>query len=426
MAGIHLHTHDILDEGTENIYRHLAEMEQITTLFPQVNTIFERNPNPDGVLPHNPIHPYVIGQGNMYASIDVQAESPKLFQVVAEVITKGEDPLQAMIDANHNQQYRLVPWLNLFNGNFAGQIADNCIYDFRGNMMPTWLCPNAPEVLVMWTETFKQLDARYGFETYMIDRIRYPDWSDENVNPNGLFSCFCTHCQHKMSDWGLQTADVLAEMEAIASFLKVKNFAQAITHFQQSTPIKRWIQFRQESITEFLQQLKQQVQQLNQNINFWIDLWPPSYAWLLGQDYSKLTQLFSELKHFPYHKLGGGANVQGLINYFAVTEEEQEKAFQAFCDLFDIHYPISYQQFRRSGYPIRFVSDENSKARRLTQPETQIYSGIQMWNINDADLQEAIQAAKNSSADDLIYYCYGWAELRHFQVVKAFHQNLNQ
>ncbi|SHE49328.1 hypothetical protein SAMN05444392_101703 [Seinonella peptonophila] len=413
MAGIHLHPHDILDEGIENIYRHLAKMGHIKTLFPQVNTIFERNPNPIGHLPHNPVHPVVMGNGKLYAPIDPQSVSPRLYQVGDQVI-QDHDPLQMLLDFNQ-AQYQVIPWVNIFNGQFAGEIQENAIYDFRGNIVKEWLCPNSPDVLPMWTKTLRLLAEKYGFHTFMIDRIRYPDWSGKHINPQELFTCFCSHCQSKMKHQGIEPKQVILEMEQIASMLKKNDFQIAVDTYLQSTFIQNWLRFRQNSITQFVQSLQHQTPELT----YWIDLWPPAYSWILGQDYQELTKISKTLKHFPYHKLGGGADVQGFIEYFAKDEPTQEAAYHAFGQLFNLPFKQTYQEFKRFGFPIQFVQAENLKARILSQPGTFIYSGIQMWNISNEHLSEAIQAGRSSEADDLIYYCYGWAELRHFKVIES-------
>lgn len=413
MAGIHLHPHDILDEGIENIYQHLAEMGHIKTLFPQVNTIFERNPNPIGNLPHNPVHPFVIGNGQLYALIDTKSISPRLYQMVNQTVQE-HDPLQILLDFNH-EPYQLVPWINILNGQFAGEIADNAIYDFRGDIVAEWLCPNSPDVLPMWTQTLRLISQTYGIDTFMIDRIRYPDWSGKHIHPQELFTCFCSNCKFKMKQQGLDPKHVLMEMEQIASMLRENAFQMAVDYYLQSTWIRNWLRFRQESITQFVRSLQQQTPELT----YWIDLWPPSYSWILGQDYQELTKISKTLKHFPYHKLGGGADVQGLIEYFAKDEPTQEAAFCAFSHLFNLPFKQTYHEFKRTGFPIKFVQSENLKARTLSQQGTFIYSGIQMWNISNEHLYEAIQTGQSSEADDLIYYCYGWAELRHFKVVKS-------
>ena len=51
VAGIHLHPHDIIDEGTGQIFSLIDRMGDIKYIFPQVNTIFERNPYPNWFAP---------------------------------------------------------------------------------------------------------------------------------------------------------------------------------------------------------------------------------------------------------------------------------------------------------------------------------------------------------------------------------------
>ena len=69
MAGIHLHPHDILDEGVDSVLERINKMNGVDSLFVEVNTIFERNPYPTGRLPHNPKHEFVQGTASMSNSI---------------------------------------------------------------------------------------------------------------------------------------------------------------------------------------------------------------------------------------------------------------------------------------------------------------------------------------------------------------------
>jgi len=70
---------------------------------------------------------------------------------------------------------------------------------------------------------------------------------------------------------------------------------------------------------------------------------------------------------------------------------------------------IVEQRFRAGGFPISLVADQNALVRELSAPGTYIYSGVQMWNLPPEELFEAAVASYASDADDVIYYCYGWA-----------------
>ena len=86
-------------------------------------------------------------------------------------------------------------------------------------------------------------------------------------------------------------------------------------------------------------------------------------------------------------------------------------------------YYLSYQAFKDRGYPISFVKNENNKVRALSQSGTKIFSGIQMWNLEEAHLIEALEAAYDSDADDVLYYCYGWAEIKLFHAVREWNKH---
>lgn len=430
MAGIHLHPHDILDEGMPAILQRLDGMKHVEHLFVEINTIFERNPYPIGDLPHNPIHNEVMGTGTLH--INTHTDFPRLSQRVDPTILSGADPLMTIKKATDGGKYKVIPWANILNGDFIGDVENNQVVDFKGRPQEHWLCPNAPDVAQLWQKTFTALKQNYGYDTFLIDRIRFPDWAGKEVNPAGLFTCFCPHCEKKMVQQGLPVNEIKHRLAALADSLKQGDFEAPVTALKEEPLLKAWQLFRQQSVTQLVEKLLSDAKQTAGGITLWLDLWPPAYSWILGQNYHELTRYSSTLKHFPYHKLGGGADVQGLINHFAHDSESQERAFTAFKRLFELPYDISYETFKQQGFPIHFVAEQNNKVRQLSQPNTFIYSGIQMWNLPAAQLIEAVIAAEESACDDLLYYCYGWATQELFDAIgehnapnNAYNNNYN-
>lgn len=420
MSGIQLHPHDILDEGMPQIMSYIRKLQDIKYVFPEVNTIFERNPYPVGKLPRNPVHEVVYGTGTMHAILPSYKESG-LDQRREPGLSTKHDPLMIIKEAMQDEEIEVIPWLNILNGHFEGPLLENnLVTDFQGQAIAHWLCPNAPDVIDFWEKTFVHLYERYGFASYMIDRIRYPDWAGQEVNPKGLLTCFCSHCQKKMADQNLDVETIKHELQAWVSLLKDKRFNDAVSYAEHNPTLQAWIAFRQESVSGFVERLIDRVRKVNPDFTIWLDLWPPAYSWMLGQDYSKLTKLSPALKHFPYHKLGGGADVQGLIHHLAASEQEQEEAFQAFKRFFNLPYDLSYATFKQEGFPIQFVADQNNIVRAQSAPGTRIFSGIQMWNLTPHNLIQAIQAGESSAADDLLYYCYGWATDDLFDAIQTY------
>jgi hypothetical protein len=408
VAGIHLHPHDILDEGPEAILRRIGALADIDVLFVEVNTIFERNPYPTGSLPHNPAREVVQGTGTLHVSLPPLQS--RVRQRVDPSILAGADPLRTMIEATRDTHYRVVPWANILNGDFLGAAPENAVVDFRGDPVDRWLCPNGPDVAAMWSETLSSLRETYNVSACLIDRIRYPDWAGEAVSPRGLCTCFCPHCAETMKAAGLDPDAVRMCLRELAARAKNGDFDHVTEALRHNPLLTAWQVFRQKSVTRLVQRLQSSMRDRGDALDLWLDLWPPAYSWLLGQDYASLTRIGRVLKHFPYHKLGGGADVQGLITHLASDASSRERAFAAFKSLFDLPYALTYQEFTERGLPIEFVREQNDRVRQLAEPGTFVYSGIQMWNLPPAALLDAIDAADASACDDVIYYCYGWAD----------------
>ncbi|GAE08307.1 hypothetical protein JCM10914_4597 [Paenibacillus sp. JCM 10914] len=350
-------------------------------------------------------------------------EDAGLDQRRESTLTDEHDPLMIIKDALVEEEYEIIPWLNILNGHFEGKLLENnLVTDVNGNVIPHWLCPNAPDVIDFWEKTLIDLRKRYGFTTYMIDRIRYPDWGGEEVNPYGLLTCFCPHCQRMMKEQHIDVEDLKQEVRKWIQLFADKNFHEAVEFAKNHSVIQAWIAFRQQSVTDFVERLIRRVRKVNEEFTLWLDLWPPAYSWVLGQDYKTITKHAPALKHFPYHKLGGGADVQGLITYLANTPEEQEQAFKAFKSFFELPYDLSYETFKQEGFPIEFVADQNNIVRELSDPAIRIYSGIQMWNVSPNNLIEAIKAGERSAADELLYYCYGWAGDELFDAIQSYRE----
>ncbi|UWS64427.1 hypothetical protein N2384_07940 [Bacillus paralicheniformis] len=57
------------------IISYIRKLKDVKYIFPEVNTIFERNPYPVGILPRNPVHDVVYGTGTMHAILPSYLES---------------------------------------------------------------------------------------------------------------------------------------------------------------------------------------------------------------------------------------------------------------------------------------------------------------------------------------------------------------
>lgn len=119
MSGIQLHPHDILDEGMPQIMSYIRKLKDVRYIFPEVNTIFERNPNPVGNLPRNAVHEVVFGTGTMHA---ILPSYQGLDQRREPGLSDEQDPLMIIKESLQEEHYEIIPWLNILNGHFEGPL----------------------------------------------------------------------------------------------------------------------------------------------------------------------------------------------------------------------------------------------------------------------------------------------------------------
>jgi hypothetical protein len=426
LYAIHVHPHDIRDESAEQVVQNIVELAKIRTIIAEAVTLEERHPYPSGVLPHNPRHPVVVSKATLEVPL---AESffngLPIRPVVSEPVSAGEDYIGFLSKAALERNVTVVPWMKGLNGAFCGETHQICVRTIEQELVPTWLCPSHPETLEYVMSLIYGILERYQSKAILLDRMRYPDWSGASVKPERMLTCFCHTCRTMMQREGIDLPVLERGLHRIledgrnhpGQLLDVKNFSA------ETIEIKKWLLFRTMLITRLVQHINLRLQLWNQkqgaNVKFWLNLWPPSFAWLLGQDYQALGQLCDGAKHFPYHRLGGGADLKGLIEKIAGdgSQDLQAQIFQLIMRILHLPYHLNYEEFKHLGLPVDFVGRETTAAKKAFGPEKQIFSGIQIWDTPHSEIFEACQAAQNGNADGLFFYCYGWADLRALETV---------
>lgn len=453
---IQVHPHDVRDEGPEVVVNNVVDRAGIHTIIAEAMTLEERHPYPKGQLPHNPHHQVVVTS----ATLEVPLE-PGEFQGLpirprpSEAVEKGDDYIAALRMAAARRHAEIIPWVKALNGAFDGDIHDVCVRTVFGDPVPTWLCPTRPETAEYVFRLVRAISQRYPARAVLLDRLRYPDWSGATVSPDRTLTCFCDSCRRAMAREGIDVPLLEDTLKGFAQRVRARrcdtdehvgperrpltppadspsaSFAPLdettsrcfggswLDELQgrAGTVIRQWIAFRQSAITSLAQKVverfKKSLRDDCQQTAFWLNLWPPSFAWLLGQDYSALGTLCDGAKHFPYHRLGGGADLAGLVTALAGDRREtQEAVFGLLLGVMGIPFRESFQHFTEAGFPVEFVGYETAKAKRaFKRSDTPVFTGIQIWDIPEAEIASACRAAVAGGANGLFFYCYGWATL---------------
>jgi hypothetical protein len=423
---IHVHPHDIRDEGREAVLRNIVELANVRTIIAEAVTLEERHPYPTGVLPHNPRHSVVVSQATLEVPLNKQwFEGLPVRPVSSNAVLAGDDYIASLSQAASARDVVVVPWLKGLNGAFDGRTEEICVRTIDQELVPTWLCPSHPETLEYVTSLIFGILERYGSQGILLDRMRYPDWSGAAVKPERLLTCFCPDCRSKMEQEGIELPILERGLRRI--FDCWRYHPQQLTDWNgletEMLELKKWILFRNSLVTRLVQQINLKLQSWSFKrrtpVKFWLNLWPPSFAWLLGQDYKALGSLCDGAKHFPYHRLGGGADLKGLIDKIAneANPDIKEQIFREIMKLIQLPYDLSFEEFKNNGFPVDFVRRETLAGKEAFGTEKQIFSGIQIWNTPEREIVKACQAAQDGKADGLFFYCYGWTNLHALETV---------
>jgi hypothetical protein len=401
ISAIQVHPHDIRDEGAQIVVDNITRIGKINIISPEVSALDERHPYPHGALPHNPARKTITSTATLEIPIDFRGSLP--FQPRLSVQAKrGEDYIEELSKAALNAGCVVVPWIKGLNAAFEGDIEPFCVHTAAGESVPTWLCPSKPETSIYVSTLVRKVIERYDSQTILLDRMRYPDWSGDGVAPERMFACFCPDCRRLMKAEGI-------DVEAIIRLLRRESLTTVLSK-SEINELFSWLAFRRKQITRLVGELRKNMRTANPNVKLWLNLWPPSFASLLGQDYSALGKLCDGAKHFPYHKLGGGADLKGLVESLHTDKSTQESTFSQLLKFLGLPYDIDMTQFAKSGFPVDFVRFETAKACEAFHG-TPIYSGIQIWNIDPKEICSACEAAVAGGADGFFFYCYGWASI---------------
>lgn len=411
---IQIHPHDVRDEGAETVVRNIVERSGIRTIIAETGTLEERHPYPRGELLHNPVHK-VFYTDACFEVPDSEAWFKNLsFRPrLSPQAQAGEDYIKALRDVAPQYGAEVMPWVKALNAAFEGDCLEACVMTFSGEPIKTWLCPNNPLTEVYVKNLMIGMLERYPSRAILVDRLRYPDWSGATVSLGRMLTCFCPHCVTMMDEAGIELE--LLDQLITAFYEEPGLFVNWRGQQREVEVLASWFQFRNRSITNLAEKLWEEVRNWRREARietkYWLNLWPPSFAPILGQDYPSLGRLCEGAKHFPYHKLGGGADLSAFVRALR-GEGTSTNLEDIFCQVRTLLRldPVTFAHYEQRGLPVSFVAEQTKWGKDAFR-HNKIFTGIQIWDIPESEIQEAIQAAWDGGADGLFFYCYGWASL---------------
>jgi len=429
-VGMQVHAHDLKDEGVETVLNNMMEKAGVGSVLPTANYVEERQPLTPGQLPHNPKRGTYVTMGGLYFKPD-----PAFYRAckikplrTGEDLVADLDVVKTVVQSAKENEMRVYPWVQCFEDELIGRKHPQHLrVDVHGKRDTTGLlCPNDSEVRKYISSIVKDLATSHDIDGIFLDRFRYSR-PDEHM----VFSCFCTNCAKKARENGYNMKSMKEAVVRIERLLhsltaehlrdwlsdRIGNF-DLLKLFVRDSALLDWLRFRIDTITEFVAEVHRLLKEIDPKLEVGLDTQPPSYSWLLGQDYKELRNCCDWVKPITYPKLRGNMIVNILRKFESLDLSQVENdCLNLVYDLLGITGPNSLNGLR-NGLPSEYTYFEILRARRELATKVPVYAGIQLWNASAEEVRSQIEAAKRAGANGFIYYCYGWAPFENFEVAK--------
>jgi len=337
LSGLQLFPYDVADEGAESVMELALDAYGANVLLPALTYVPEHQPQPSGRLPHNPLRDTHETDGGTYLDLDRARFPDGLCPPSSEESLDWRQGLVDLQRAASERSVPLIPWLSLLTGRVAPPGNPELVVNAEGEPVVGWLCPARPRTRAYAVTLLAQVIELWQPRAVFIDRFRYPEWSANGIAD--ALSCRCSVCRQG-------AGGIRGRVEAVDGL--VRELAKVCRA---------------------------------RGVALWLDVWPPSYARVLGQDLELLAQYASWCKPFAYHRLGGGADLAGIIRALSPNEDERQRLWRALLAYFEFEGPEMFSTFERQGFPTSWATEEFHRAARMLGTRCLLAAGVQLWQV---------------------------------------------
>jgi hypothetical protein len=329
--------------------------------------------------------------------------------------------------ATHRPVDDVYLWFSALS-DIKGMTEDNVVVNWRGARSRGWggwaekggdvdetfrfACPNNPAVRAKTTLRLRELLIRYDFRGVFLDKIRFPSPAN---GVDEMLSCFCDHCRRAANAEGLDLDAVVSvfgdgDLDANALSLDGSSRGHWLDLIAAANPLlARFLAFRTASVARLVGELADECRRLGRSVS--LDLFSPSLAPLVGQDYQRLKGCCDWAKPMTYRLARGPAGlrlevpalIEGIAQRFGL-DEAQIVEWSARHAGFDQNM---LRQTREEAVPFTFIQAEIEAAVRALMP-VPVYFGLELvsqpgvMDVTPADVVGMVKAGRAANADGLI------------------------
>jgi hypothetical protein len=247
-------------------------------------------------------------------------------------------------------------------------------------------CPNAAGNLDSVFQTYQSLLSSLDVEGVMLDRIRFPSPA---AGWESLFCCFCESCRAGFQRFAGLSLDMIRP-RAGAFMTRIRERGPAALRAVWKAPGLLWkaagleklAAFRAWSVAGAVRRFSAHARA--QGLEVGLDLFSPSLAPLVGQDYETLSSLCDWIKPMTYCRAVGPAGlpleIASLWKALSTLHSgaDASAAGDLLRDVFSWQLPGTVEELLRSGLPDDVISSELEMIRRMSLAvRPKVYTGIE-------------------------------------------------
>ncbi len=247
-------------------------------------------------------------------------------------------------------------------------------------------CPNAAGNLGSVFRTYESLLSSLDVGGVMLDRIRFPSPA---AGWESLFCCFCESCRDGFQEFaGLSLDSMRQRAQAFMTHIREQGLSEL--HAVWTAPGALWTAagleklaaFRSRSITSVVGRFSSLARARGLAVG--LDLFSPSLAPLVGQDYEALSSLCDWIKPMTYCNAVGPAGlpleIASLWKALRALHSgaDESSVGDLLRNVFSWQLPGAAEDLLRSGLSTEVISSELEMIGRMSlASRTKIYAGIE-------------------------------------------------
>ncbi|MFX0195143.1 MAG: hypothetical protein ACFFCW_03385 [Candidatus Hodarchaeota archaeon] len=281
-----------------------------------------------------------------------------------------------------------------------------------------WLdsgCPNNSEIKNSSLERIEKTGNNLDIDGIILDGIRFPSPAN---GLNAFLSCFCEYCHKAAKEQGFDLKEIRKELKRIFKnvdkfFIGISAPINALQFLVNHRAVLDWFIFKCKSIETHLKVVRQKMHDVGMELNLGVDLFTPSLAPLVGQDYQQITTHVDLIQPMIYHKGRGPACINYELANMALTlpsNREKQEVLKALYGIFwrkDLNFPKKLDLLQKNGLPPEIISIEINRAIHLIQrTKIKLNPIVFIEEATDQELIELIRIINQHKTHGLSLFAY--------------------